>query len=146
MWIKLVRWGNYAETVWLALSCWSASVWACTGQKCAYSKAGLAIQHHRGQLISATWCPLYTLPSISDLRATLSGHQRQLHQHWWWNTAKARSADFQPTFNLNNRSNNRSTAEEGLGCFTWVASLVHKFEKIYWVSTSLHYISDSFSY
>lgn len=62
----------------VALSCWSVSVWACTGQKCAYSIAGLATQRHcrlQNPLIPATWCPLCNLPPISGLRATPSGHK-----------------------------------------------------------------------
>lgn len=66
--------GNYAETVAVALSCWSVSVWASfsflsflffPGLKCAYSTAGFShtapLLDLKSPLIPATWCSLGTL-------------------------------------------------------------------------------------
>lgn len=66
--------GNYAETVAVALSCWSVSVWAFfsflsflffPGLKCAYSTAGFShtapLLDLKSPLIPATWCSLGTL-------------------------------------------------------------------------------------
>lgn len=61
-----------------ALSCWSVSVWACPDQKCAHSIAVWAAQRHswlQSLLIRATWRSQCTLPSISGLRPTPSGHK-----------------------------------------------------------------------
>lgn len=67
--------GNVDTVAVDALSCWSACrlAQACTGHKCAYSKAGLATQRHQSLLISASWYRFRGSTAVPERHPVASG-------------------------------------------------------------------------